>query len=50
MIINYFDIFGFVSYPFKTNTPLVVDANTILSGTVTLKLLQPISRNHLNIT
>jgi hypothetical protein len=46
MIINNFDVrwAGCISRPFKTNTPLVVDADAVLSFTITLQCFKTITR------
>jgi len=39
MIIDNFDIFGDSINPTKADSPLIIDANAILSGTITLERL-----------
>ena len=46
MIINNFDMIGIAVFPTKTNAPLVVNTNTVLSGTIPLQRLQPVSWRH----
>jgi hypothetical protein len=44
MIINDFDISGFVIDPFKANAPLIVDSDAVLSGSVPLQFFKMIAR------
>ena len=44
MIIHDFNVFGFVVRPFEADTPLIVDTNAILPGTIALQLLKVIAR------
>jgi hypothetical protein len=46
MIINNFDMIGIAVFPTKTNAPLVVNTNTVLSGTIPLQPFQPVSWRH----
>jgi hypothetical protein len=43
MIINYFDVFCESIRPTKADSPLIVDANTVLTGTITLESLKVIA-------
>ena len=44
VVIHYFDVDGSDARPYKTNAPLVVDANSVLALSVTLQSLETISR------
>jgi hypothetical protein len=44
MIINDLDVSCLVVNPLETDTPLVVDADGILVGSITFELLEPITR------
>jgi hypothetical protein len=44
MIIHDFNVFGLVVRPFETDTPLIVDTNAILPGTIALQFLKVIAR------
>jgi hypothetical protein len=44
MVINDFDTFGMPISPNKTDAPLVVDANAMLSGATAFQGLKAISR------
>lgn len=43
MIINNLDLEGIAVSPPKTDPPLVIDANTVLTGAIALELLQAIA-------
>jgi hypothetical protein len=43
MVINDLNVPGFAFYPFKTNSPLIVDANTILPRPFAFELLQVVA-------
>jgi hypothetical protein len=49
MVINYFHIFSTCVRPTKTDTPLIVDANAVLTGTITLERFKVISGRHSQI-
>jgi len=49
MIINYFYFVRVVIPPFKTDSPLIVDSNTVLTPSLTLQGFKPISRRHSQI-
>jgi len=44
VVIGYLNIMGVAFAPNKTDTPLVVDPNAVLSGAVSPQLFQPVSR------
>jgi hypothetical protein len=44
VIICDFDLIGSVSLPDKTNSPLLVDPDAVLTGPIPFQLLQPVSR------
>src|SRR5262245_44513015 len=43
MIIGDFDLVGAISHPHKTNPPLIVEPDTMLSGSISFQLLQSVS-------
>lgn len=43
MIINYFDFFCESIRPAKANSPLIIDANAVLTGTIAFKRLKMIA-------
>ena len=43
MIINNLDLEGIAVSPAKTDSPLVIDANTVLAGAVAFELLQAVA-------
>jgi len=43
MVVHDLDIFGVSRPPPKTDPPLIVDANAVLPGSVSSKLLQPVA-------
>ena len=47
MVIDNFDIFRTCIRPSKTNPPLIVYADTVLTGTIVLKRLKMIAGWHL---
>jgi hypothetical protein len=49
MIIHYLDVVGISTPPFKTDAPLVVDANTILTLSVARQFLETTRRRYAQI-
>ena len=49
MVIHHFHVIGVATLPFKTNPPLVVDANAILTGSFAGQFLQAIGRWHAEV-
>ena len=49
MLIHYLDVVGISTLPFKTDAPLVVDANTILTLSVTRQFLETTRRRYAQI-
>jgi hypothetical protein len=49
MIVHYFYLVSVSAAPFETDTPLVVDADTVLAGSVSSKLFQPVGRGNTQI-
>ncbi len=49
MIINYLHIVSVIRPPIKTNSPLVIDANTVLSGASADEFLQTVRRRNAQI-
>lgn len=49
MVINDLNIPGLSSAPLKTNTPLTVDADTVLTAALTLQFFEPMTRDTLQI-
>jgi hypothetical protein len=45
MIVEDFDIVSFVVLPAKTNSPLGIDSNAVLTLAIALKLFQPVAWN-----
>jgi hypothetical protein len=46
VVVHYFDLVSAVVLPHKTNAPLIVDANAVLSSSITLQGFQVIARWH----
>jgi len=46
VVINDFNLVGMPVKPHKTHTPLIVDANAVLTGTITAQSLQPVAWRH----
>ena len=46
MVINDFHIFRTYIRPTKADTPLIVDTNTVLTGTITLECFKVIAGRH----
>lgn len=46
MVVNDFDIMGCIVLPDKANAPLVIDPDTVLTGTVAPEQLQPVARRY----
>lgn len=44
MIVDDLNVIGIAVLPAKTDSPLVIDANTVLAGTISLELLQTVPR------
>ena len=44
VVVDDFDFIGMIVSPFKTDAPLVVDADTILTASVAAQSLKPIAR------
>jgi hypothetical protein len=49
VVINDFHIFCTCIRPTKTDTPLIVDTNAVLTGTITLECFKVIAGGHLQI-
>lgn len=49
MIIDYLHIVSVIRSPIKTNSPLVVDANAVLSEAIAGKFFQAISRRNTKV-
>jgi len=49
MVINDLDIPGFASHPFKTDSPLIVDPDTVLTTTLTFEFFEPMARDTFQI-
>ncbi len=45
-IIHNFDIVCVAFRPAETHPPLIIDANTVLTGTITSKFLEPVTRRN----
>lgn len=48
MVTNDFNIPGFASSPLKTNAPLIIDADTVLTTTLTLEFFESMARDSLH--
>ncbi len=46
MIVGYFRGIGVIIAPFKTNAPLIVDADAVLANSIAFELLEPVARRH----
>jgi hypothetical protein len=46
VVINDLNQVGMPVKPHKTHTPLIVDANAVLTSTITAQSLQPVTRRH----
>ena len=44
MVIDDFNVVRAVGFPHKTHTPLIIDANTVLSASITGERFEPIAR------
>lgn len=44
VVVNEFDLVRVAVQPSKADAPLIVDANTMLSGAITFELLEAIAR------
>jgi hypothetical protein len=42
MIVGYFDIIGVIIFPYKTDSPLVINSYAILPGSISTQLLQSV--------
>lgn len=49
MIINNFYSMGITIAPFKTDSPLLIDPNAILARSITMQLLQSVTRRYAQI-
>lgn len=49
MIVDYLHVVCVPLLPTKTDSPLVVDANAVLSGTITCQLLKAIAKGHAQV-
>ena len=49
MIVDELHVVGIARHPPKADAPLIVDADTVLAGTVAFELFQPIPRWHAEI-
>ena len=49
MIIHYLDVVGISTLPFKTDAPLVVDANAILTLSIARQFLEAVGRRYAQI-
>lgn len=50
MIIDDFNIIGVTAFPSKTNTPLVVDADAPLTGSIAAQLFQPVGGRYAQVS
>jgi len=46
VVVHYFHTIGVSALPYKTDAPLVVYPDTMLSGATSLKLLKPVGEGH----
>lgn len=46
MVINDLDVVRVPVHPPETNAPLIINADTVLSGAVAAKLLEPVTRRN----
>ena len=46
MVVHDFNVYGITIHPDKTDAPLVVDSNTVLSYTISPQYLQSVCRWH----
>jgi hypothetical protein len=44
VVVDDFDFIRITFFPAKTNSPLIVDPDAMLSGSIALQSLQPVSR------
>ena len=49
MIVNNLDLVGVAGLPAKTNTPLIVDPNTVLALSISAELLKTITRRNAQV-
>lgn len=49
MIVNNLDLEGIAVPPSKTDSPLVIDANTVLAGAIAFELLQAVAGRYAEI-
>ena len=49
MVVNDLDVMRITVVPAETHTPLLVDANAVLPGSLAFQLLQPIARGNSDI-
>jgi len=49
MVINDLNVPGFASGPLRTNSPRIVDADTVLTTTLTLEFFEPVTRDTFQI-
>jgi hypothetical protein len=46
VVVHYLYLFSACRRPAKTDTPLIVDANTVLTSSIAFQGFQPVSRRH----
>lgn len=49
MVVNDLDLERIAVLPAETNSPLIIDADAVLSGSITTELLEPIPGRHAQI-
>ena len=49
MVVDNFNLSSFGAIPLKTNSPLIIDADAILTGSVTLEFFEPVPWNRKQI-
>ena len=49
MVVNYFNFVGIALLPFKTDPPLIVYADAVLTGPIPIELLKAIARGDTQI-
>ena len=49
MRIDDLDVQGIAVFPAKANSPLIVNANAVLTGAVALELFEPVARRHAKV-
>jgi hypothetical protein len=49
MVVGYLDVLGAISAPFETDSPLGVDSNAVLPGSIPAQSLKPIARQGIKV-